>query len=51
MIQCKPGNTPLSSSSKLSAIDGTPLGQEDATKYSSIVGELQYLMLTRPDIS
>jgi hypothetical protein len=51
MIQCKPGNTPLSSSSKLFAIDGTPLEQEDATKYSSIVGALQYLMLTRPDIS
>jgi hypothetical protein len=32
MIQCKPVSTPLSSSSKLSAIDGTPLGQENANK-------------------
>jgi hypothetical protein len=51
MIQCKPVSTPLSSNSKLSAIDGTPHGQEDATKYRSIVGALQYLTLTRPDIS
>jgi hypothetical protein len=32
MIQCKPVSTPLSSSSKLSEIDGTPLGQENATR-------------------
>jgi histone deacetylase 1/2 len=51
MIRCKPVTTPLSSSSKMSVIDGTPLGQEDATKYRSIVGALQYLTLTRPDIS
>jgi hypothetical protein len=32
MIQCKPVSTPLSLSSKLSEIDGTPLGQENATR-------------------
>jgi histone deacetylase 1/2 len=43
--------TPLSTSEKLSAYIGSLLGPEDATKYRSIVGALQYLTLTRPDIS
>jgi histone deacetylase 1/2 len=48
---CKPTNTPMSTSEKLSAYEGDPLGVEDATRYRSIVGALQYLTLTRPDIS
>jgi histone deacetylase 1/2 len=51
MEHCKPVATPLSVSEKLSAYVGNPLGPEDATKYRSIVGALQYLTLTRPDIS
>jgi hypothetical protein len=51
MIKCKPVTTPLSSNSKLSAVDGELLSKEDATKYHSIIRALQYLMLTRPDIS
>jgi hypothetical protein len=51
MLQCKPVPTPLASSTMLSAVDGTPLSPDDATKYRSIVGALQYLTLTRPDIS
>jgi histone deacetylase 1/2 len=51
MELCKPVATPLSTSEKLSAFVGSPLGPEDATKYRSIVGALQYLTLTRPDIS
>lgn len=43
--------TPLSSSEKISANEGEPLGPEDITKYRSMVGALQYLTLTRPDIS
>jgi hypothetical protein len=51
MVSCKGVSTPLPSNSKLSVQDGEPLGPEDATKYQSMVGALQYLTLTRPDIS
>ena len=47
---CKAVDTPLSTSDKLSVTDGNLLGAEDATKYRSLVGALQYLTLTRPDI-
>lgn len=40
----------MSSTEKLSAVEGTALGTDDSTKYSSLVGALQYLTLTRPDI-
>jgi hypothetical protein len=48
---CKAVDTPMSSIEKLSSQQGTILGQEDATKYRSIVGALQYLAMTQPDIS
>lgn len=48
---CKSVATPLSTSEKLSIHDGERLGSEDSTQYRSIVGALQYLTLTRPDIS
>jgi hypothetical protein len=51
MHTCKPVSTPLSISEKLSAHEGIPLGQDDAIQYRRIVGALQYLTLTRPDIS
>jgi histone deacetylase 1/2 len=51
MEKCKSIDTPLSSSDKLSIEDGDKLGHEDATRYRSVVGALQYLTLTRPDIS
>jgi hypothetical protein len=51
MVSCKGVSTPLPSNSKLSVQDGEPLGLQDATKYQSMVGALQYLTLTRPDIS
>ncbi|XP_015689736.2 uncharacterized mitochondrial protein AtMg00810-like [Oryza brachyantha] len=51
MLDCKPANTPLSVSEKLSLHEGSLLGPNDATQYRSIVGALQYLTLTRPDIA
>jgi hypothetical protein len=50
MSACKSVVTPLSSTEKLSA-QGEALSSNDATKYRSIVGALQYLTLKRPDIS
>jgi histone deacetylase 1/2 len=51
MSNCKPVNTPLPSTEKISIEDGDSLGSEDSTNYRSVVGALQYLTLTRPDIS
>jgi len=51
MSKCKAIDTPLSSTEKLSAAEGTALGPEDTTKYRSMVGALQYLTLTRPDVA
>jgi hypothetical protein len=51
MLSCKLAITPLSSTRKLSAHEGEVLLPEDATRYQSIIGALQYLMLTHPDIS
>jgi histone deacetylase 1/2 len=51
MQLCKPVKTPLSTSEKLSVTSGTQLGVDDSTRYRSIVGALQYLTLTRPDLS
>jgi histone deacetylase 1/2 len=42
---------PLSTSERLSAFEGVRLGPKDATIYRSIVGALQYLTLTRPNIA
>jgi hypothetical protein len=50
MLDCKPVATPLSLSEKLSLYDGHKLGSQDSTRYRSIVGALQYITLTRPDI-
>jgi histone deacetylase 1/2 len=51
MDKAKPVETPLSTAKKLSLSDGEKLGSEDSTRFRSIVGALQYLTLTRPDIS
>jgi histone deacetylase 1/2 len=51
MLQCKPASTPMSPSQLLTSVDGTLLTFEEATEYRSVVGGLQYLTLTRPDIS
>ncbi|KAK1652972.1 hypothetical protein QYE76_070777 [Lolium multiflorum] len=51
LLKCAPSSTPMVASEKLSATDGTPLTAEESTKYRSIVGGLQYLTMTRPDLS
>jgi hypothetical protein len=51
MGDCKPINSPMSTSEKLSVLEGTPLGPNDSTQYRSIVSALQYLTLTRSDMS
>jgi histone deacetylase 1/2 len=51
MENCKSVSTPMSVTDKLGRDSGTPLSSEDAFKYRSMVGGLQYLTLTRPDIS
>jgi histone deacetylase 1/2 len=51
MDKAKSVDTPLSTSERLSLTDGKRLGPDDSTRFRSIVGALQYLTLTRPDIS
>lgn len=49
MHDAKPVTTPLPTSPKLTLHGGTLL--KDLTEYRSVVGSLQYLAFTRPDIS
>ncbi|CAL9023393.1 unnamed protein product [Prunus brigantina] len=49
MHEAKPVSTPTISGKRFSITDGDPL--PDATEYRSVVGALQYLTLTRPDIA
>ncbi|KAK1618915.1 hypothetical protein QYE76_024432 [Lolium multiflorum] len=51
MLDSKPAMTPMSTVDVLTAADGVLLSSEDATEYRSVVGGLQYLTITRPDIS
>lgn len=51
MLEAKGVSTPMVSAEKLVKTGGILLSSEDATRYRSVVGALQYLSLTRPDIS
>lgn len=41
----------MSATVKLFHADSSPLNDGDATTYRNVVGGLQYLTLTRPDLS
>lgn len=49
MHQSKPVSTPMSTLAMLSALEGSSF--EDPQLYRNVVGSLQYLSFTRPDIS
>jgi hypothetical protein len=51
MTNCSGVSTPLSFSEKVTTQSGDLLGPKDSTKYRSMVGSLQYLTLTRPNIA
>jgi histone deacetylase 1/2 len=51
MKNCNPTSTPLSVTDHLARDTGTLLGADDSFRYRSVVGGLQYLTHTRPDIS
>lgn len=51
MLNCKPVATPMASSTIPLKHEGTTLSATEASQYRSIVGALQYLTLTRPDIA
>ena len=48
MLDCKPAPTPVDAKAKVSSLEGSHAS--DAALYRSIVGALQYLTLTRPDL-
>ncbi|XP_026379168.1 uncharacterized protein LOC113273766 [Papaver somniferum] len=49
MLECKPANTPVVKESRASIHDGVLL--ENVVEYRTLVGSLQYLTMTRPDIA
>ncbi|WKA01767.1 hypothetical protein VitviT2T_020032 [Vitis vinifera] len=49
MIGAKDVSTPLSTTTSLKLVDGT--SSTNSTEFRSVIGALQYLSLTRPDIS
>lgn len=53
MLYCKGIDTPMSTRLKLKKAEKEPLEKyiKDATNYKSKVGGLQYLILTKPEIS
>jgi hypothetical protein len=51
MLSASSVATPMVPTEKIASLDGDLLSPDNATRYQSVVGGLQYLSLTRPDIS
>jgi histone deacetylase 1/2 len=51
MLKCKAADTPMFASVKLFPADSRSLDDVDANTYRSVVGGLQYLTHTHPDLS
>lgn len=51
MANCKPVSTPMCTYEKLTWEFGHGLSEDEAFRYRSTIGALQYLTLTRPDLS
>ncbi|XP_071680948.1 uncharacterized mitochondrial protein AtMg00810-like [Lolium perenne] len=51
MLKCSPAHTLMAASECLSSTDGDVLSPDEATRYHNLVGGVQYLTLTRPDLS
>lgn len=51
MLKCKPVSTPVAATNKIYVDSGELLSPDDATEYRRLVGGLQYLTITKPDIS
>jgi histone deacetylase 1/2 len=51
MAECHSTATPVDTQAELLASDGAPLSASDSSTYRSLVGALQYLTLTRPDLA
>jgi histone deacetylase 1/2 len=51
MLMCKMATILMSATDRLSALDGDLLSFNNATDYHSLVGGLQYLTITLPDLS
>ena len=49
MMNAKPSSTPMCPNTTLTLLSGAPL--TDPTEYRMAIGSLQYLSLTRPDVS
>jgi hypothetical protein len=51
VCECKPCSTPVDTNPKVATTEGAPMSASAATDFRSLVGALQYLTFTRPNIA